>query len=437
MYPPFLPQLPHQRVDPGEAGPSMLPAGEPLLGPGIIHLVLERGHALVVQPGRQMPRHKPAVRVPGLLGELGADGGLRGKVHVAEEQLPLQRLGRLRRGLGLGAALLLVPLDRVAHAPVQLAHRQGAKVQRGRQQGRGRGVDGRRARLRLAEGGGVAQVGHDVGQARQGSRLAAAVRRRGRGVAQLGQRLDGEVGVRAGHGSARVGGFPARRCVPAAGAAPLGVDVGLGGRHVLLDALERRLPRIRQRVGRRQRAGDGAHLGGGLLQLGETHGGFASVALDQVVAVPQRAAGAHDNLDAGPTGRLHDVGIAGARVGVRVLFEHEMGHAPGLEKLGEDSLGCFADDQELGPGVEGGDGGGEIGLAVEEVLPPVQPAACPVDIMRIPGEDGPEHGRVQCQGSVQGRGVVKAQVGAKPVHDTIRLGHGCDAGEKGRKKESG
>lgn len=86
----------------------------------------------------------------------------------------------------------------------------------------------------------------------------------------------------------------------------------------------------------------------GGLELGDAHGGLAGVGVDDGVRVPEGAARGGEDLDAGLLGELADGMVAVAGVGVRVLFEDEVGDVPGLEELGEDGLGRFAEDEEFG-----------------------------------------------------------------------------------------
>ena len=166
---------------------------------------------------------------------------------------------------------------------------------------------------------------------------------------------------------------------------------------------------------------------------------------DNVVAVPQRAAGAGDDLNAGLEGRRGDDLVASSGIRVGVPFEDQMGDFPCLEELGKERLWRLSQDEELGLGIEARERLGEVILTVEptraawlalglasrplgapgpasQELPPVGASPCAVDIMGIPGEDGPQDCRFQIERGMEGRRIVKTQVCAEPVDDT-RLGH--------------
>jgi hypothetical protein len=106
--------------------------------------------------------------------------------------------------------------------------------------------------------------------------------------------------------------------------------------------------------------------------------------------------------------------VAVAGVGIRVLLEDEVGHAPGLEELWEQGLGRLAEDKEPGLVVQPGDGFREVVLAVEEELPPVGAALCAVDVVGVPREDGPEALWVEVQGGLECWRVVETQVCPEP-----------------------
>ena len=51
-------------------------------------------------------------------------------------------------------------------------------------------------------------------------------------------------------------------------------------------------------------------------------------------------------------------------------------------------------------------------------MPSVQSTPCPVDIVRVPRENRPQHGRVEIKGGLQRWRVMQAQVGSEPVDDS-------------------
>lgn len=105
-----------------------------------------------------------------------------------------------------------------------------------------------------------------------------------------------------------------------------------------------------------------------MLYLRDTHGRFAAVCLHEVVRVVEGAAHLYNNLHTSGLGLGNHVRISVARIGIGVLFKDEMRDLPNLKELPEHRLGCFADDEQFGVGVQFGDGRGEVRLAIEPVL---------------------------------------------------------------------
>lgn len=123
--PAFLAQLPHQGVDPGEAGAAEFPA----LVPGFV----EQGGDCILacdeavgggDGGGKMPRHESAARVPDCLREGVAQRGLGAEIHISEEQLA-EEVGGDGGGLFAFAA---VGFHGVVRAPVEEADGEGAEV---------------------------------------------------------------------------------------------------------------------------------------------------------------------------------------------------------------------------------------------------------------------------------------------------------------------
>ena len=56
-------------------------------------------------------------------------------------------------------------------------------------------------------------------------------------------------------------------------------------------------------------------------------------------------------------------------------------------------------------------------------LPSIRPYTRPVDIVRVPAPDGPETLRLEVQRRLKRRGVMQAEVGAKPVDDARFRSH--------------
>lgn len=63
-----------------------------------------------------------------------------------------------------------------------------------------------------------------------------------------------------------------------------------------------------------------------------------------------------------------------------------------------------------------------ISEGLVQELPSVKTTAGPVNVVRVPSEDGPEALRVEVERGFQGRGVMETEVGAEPVNDT-RFSH--------------
>lgn len=72
---------------------------------------------------------------------------------------------------------------------------------------------------------------------------------------------------------------------------------------------------------------------------------------DNLVAVPEGSARVDDDFDAGCLGCLGDDVVTLPCIRIGVLLEDEMRDFPGFEELGEQSLGRFSEDKELGLGV--------------------------------------------------------------------------------------
>lgn len=329
--PAVVAELAHEGVDPGEAGCAGLPAAEPGLGLVAVDVVVARGEARVrVALGGEVPGDEAAVGVGGRLGKGRAEGGLGGEVHVAEEDLADEAL----RGRGGARA---EGVDDLLDAVVEEADGEGAKVEEGGEQRRGRRVELRGAGLWLLEGRNVRLVLDELVEALKSERLAAADGRRGGREAELLERLDGEVAVGAGN-------VLVRRVFPRLVAF---VDVGLRVRTMLLE-IHGHVSRIGQTLGRRDRLRDRANLLPCGLQRGDGHGGLPVVVRDDFVAVPEGAAGAGDDLDACFFGCFDDGLVSGSGVCVRVLFKHQMSGLPGFEELGKECLRSFTQNEELG-----------------------------------------------------------------------------------------
>ena len=88
---------------------------------------------------------------------------------------------------------------------------------------------------------------------------------------------------------------------------------------------------------------------------------------DNIITVPERAAGFGDDVHASRLGCFHDDSISLASIGIGIFFKDQMGYLPGLEELGEHGLRCFPENEELGLGVELGDTLGQIMLAVQSI----------------------------------------------------------------------
>lgn len=120
--PAFLAQLPHQGVDPGEAGEAGFPALEPRLGFAAVDVVSTRRTLGVGRyGGLEMPGYEAAVCVVFGLAEGIAERCLGAEIHVSEEQLAGKGYGRLGGFPGVGG-------DDVLHCVVELPDGQRAEV---------------------------------------------------------------------------------------------------------------------------------------------------------------------------------------------------------------------------------------------------------------------------------------------------------------------
>ena len=97
MDPAFLAKLPHQGVDPREAGSAELPALEPRFGQRGVDGVFPRGQTGAFGDfAGEVPWNKPAIGVVHRLGERMPESHLSAKVHIPKQELPeeIRRNGR-------------------------------------------------------------------------------------------------------------------------------------------------------------------------------------------------------------------------------------------------------------------------------------------------------------------------------------------------------
>lgn len=170
--PAFLPELPHQGVDPGEAGPAEFPALEPFLREGGVDDVVTRDAVGGrVDFGGEVPGDEADVGVGVRLRERVADGGLGSKVHVPEEELADQIRGDRGGFLGVGGLL-----DGGEDAVVKKADGEGAEVVVRGKKGRGLRGDCGRCGGGLGEGSGIILVCDDGVESGEGAGFPATVR---------------------------------------------------------------------------------------------------------------------------------------------------------------------------------------------------------------------------------------------------------------------
>lgn len=134
-----------------------------------------------------------------------------------------------------------------------------------------------------------------------------------------------------------------------------------------------------------------------ILHLRDTHGGLARIRLDQVVGIKEGPSMSDKNPDAHLARNLRHLVIPLPRIRVRVLFEHQVRDPPRAEQLWQNRLRGFAHNEQFGFRVQSRDGCREVGLAVEEELPPVGPHARAVDVVGVPGPDRVEGARFEGQ----------------------------------------
>ena len=98
--------------------------------------------------------------------------------------------------------------------------------------------------------------------------------------------------------------------------------------------------------------------------LRDAHRGLSTILLHQPIRIIQCPPGTNYHFHSSLSGQLYHLRIPISPVRICILFEHQMGDMPGLEQLRKERLRCFSNDKELGFGVELGDGGREVILAI-------------------------------------------------------------------------
>lgn len=219
MDPAFLAKLPHQGVNPGEAGLAELPALEPCFCQRRIDGVFPRGQTCTGGDfAGEVPWNETAMGVVQCLSERVPQGRLSAKIHVPEQELP-DEIRRNGRRLGF-----LVPINDGSSTVVEQAARERAKVQVWGEKSRGLRGEGRRGGVRFGEGSSVCFIGDDFVKLGESNGLPASVSGR-RGVeTQLGKCRDRKITSRTG--KMGVGSFLTR--------AENIIDVRLLGRYRLI-----------------------------------------------------------------------------------------------------------------------------------------------------------------------------------------------------------
>ncbi len=192
MDPPLLAELPHQCVNPREAGPAELPALEPRFRQRRVDGVFAR-----CQTGtgrdftRKVPGDETAIWIAHHLGERMPKSCLGPKIHVSEEKLSDQ-IGRYGRRLGF-----LVRINDSSGTMVEFAAGERAKVEmRGKKSGGLRG-EGGWGGVGFGEGRSVCFIGNDFVKLCQSNRLAASMSCRRRLETQLRYFRDRKIIIRA------------------------------------------------------------------------------------------------------------------------------------------------------------------------------------------------------------------------------------------------
>lgn len=189
MDPAVVAELAHEGVDPGEASDAGLPALEPYFCLLVVDVVVacdETGFWIAL--GGEMPGDEATVRVRCGLSEGCAEGGVGGKVHVAEEDLTDEALGR-------GRGCFAVGLDDFVDAPVEETYGEGAEVEEWREKGCGLRVELCWACLWFLESCRIFFVFEEVVENLKGTRLAASMGSCCWGEAELLQSLNGEITI--------------------------------------------------------------------------------------------------------------------------------------------------------------------------------------------------------------------------------------------------
>ena len=99
--------------------------------------------------------------------------------------------------------------------------------------------------------------------------------------------------------------------------------------------------------------------------LRNAHRRLPAVFLDQSIWIVQSAPNADDHLNAGIFRDAHHLRIPITSVSVGILLEDEMRDAPSVEELREERLRGFANQEQLRPRVDLGDGRRKVRLTVE------------------------------------------------------------------------
>jgi len=104
-----------------------------------------------------------------------------------------------------------------------------------------------------------------------------------------------------------------------------------------------------------------------------------------------------------------------------ILLDDKVGDVPSLPEFGKKLGGFTSNNQKLRVGLSGGDVLGENVHRLEEEPEAVDSDSVFVDIIGIPAPDREESGGLEVQSSMESRGIVEPQVGAKPIQHSSRF----------------